>query len=345
LADLSWDVVSSAHEVLSALPETILQVDADFRVKTVNRPDSPIFGRAPSPGDYLDDVVESEALEVIERLVRGSQQTGVAETEYDTNSERYRVTFRRLESTPLSLLVFHDVTGLRRAEEAVAELVRDRSSFLASVSHELRTPLTAVVGYANLLSEPHPNLDDAARNAMVQDMTDQAWDLAGIVEDLLALARTEIGELRVASVPVNLKANIAQVVEAMGRRGDAIAVDGDPSITGVGDPARVRQIVRNLLSNALTHGETPVTVNVVADDRFAALRVKDSGPGVHEALAESIFDQYTSGDTYTPGRVGIGLWICRELTSQMGGQLTYRRQPGETVFQVTIPVLDRSTNS
>ncbi|MGH8915908.1 MAG: sensor histidine kinase [Acidimicrobiia bacterium] len=341
MPDLSWDVVSSAQEVLSVLPETIVQVDHDFRVITVNRLDSRIFVTPPSPGAFLDELVPGPTLQVIERLVVAARETGIAEADYDTVEERFRLTAKRLETVPMFLLVFQNVTGLRRAEEAVEEVVRDRSSFLASVSHELRTPLTAVVGYANLLSEPHPNLDEDARNCMVQDMTDQAWDLAGIVEDLLAVARTEIGELTVVSVPVNLRANIAQVIEAMGRRGDQVTVSGDRSIMGLGDPARFRQIVRNLLSNALTHGEEPVTVEVVADDTFAAVQVRDSGPGVHEALAESIFDQYTSGDTYTPGRVGIGLWICRELASQMGGHLTYRREPGETVFQATLPALVR----
>lgn len=78
--------------------------------------------------------------------------------------------------------------------------VRYRSSFLASVGHELRTPFTAVIGYANMLSHPDPDLDDSARESMVRDMTDQAWELAGIVDDLLTMARAELGELGVASV-------------------------------------------------------------------------------------------------------------------------------------------------
>lgn len=335
------DLGSNADEVLSTLPETIVQIDANFRIRTVNRSESPVFLRVPAPGDRLEEVFVAKAISVIAGLIDNAQRTGEADADYDNGPEKFWITARRLKSAPHTLLVFHDRTSLRYAEQAFADLVRDRSSFLASVSHELRTPLTAVLGYANLLARPNPHLDEATRSVMAQDMTDQAWDLAGIVEDLLAVARTEIGELRVVSVPVNLAANAAQIIESMGARGSRVMVSGDMTVTGVGDPARFRQIVRNLLSNALTHGSEPVNVEINYDKTYAVLRVKDRGPGVPDVLAESIFNQYVTGvDAHTPGRVGIGLWISRELTSLMGGHLTYRREPDETVFQATIPLFE-----
>lgn len=331
-------LVTSADEVLASLPETIVQVDADLRIRGMNRPTSPVFRRQPATGDALDQVL-GEGFGVIAALIDKAHRLGEAEGEYDTGPELFRVMATRMDSAPLVLLVFHNRTSMRHAEQAVVELVRDKSSFLASVSHELRTPLTAVLGYANLLAEPDPGLDEAVRSAMVQDMTDQAWDLAGIVEDLLAVARTEIGELSVVSVPVNLIANTAQVIESMGSKGSAITIRGDPSATGVGDPARFRQIVRNLLSNALAHGSEPVTVEVIANQAHVAVNVRDRGPGVPDSLADSMFDQYVSESALlTPGRVGIGLWISRELASLMGGNLRYRRERGETVFQISLPL-------
>lgn len=346
LTDMSeTDLGSSADEVLSALPEIIVQVDADFRIGTVNRSESPVFLRVPAPGDRLEEVFVAKAISVIAGLIDKAQRTGEADAEYDNGPEQFCITARRLESAPRTLLVFQDRTRLRHAEQALEDLVKDRGSFLASISHELRTPLTAVLGYASLLAEPNPHLDETTRSAMARDMTDQAWDLAGIVEDLLTVARTEIGELRVVSVPVNLAANAAQIIESMGDRGSYVMVAGDMTVTGVGDPARFRQIVRNLLCNALTHGSEPVTVEVNSDETYAVLRVKDRGPGVPHVLVESIFNRYvTGGDAHTPGGVGIGLWICRELTSLMGGHLTYRREPDETVFQATIPLFDGTRN-
>jgi signal transduction histidine kinase len=341
LADWSEvDPVASTNEVLAALPETIVQVDDDFRLTTVNRPESPIFQRKALAGDPLEEILEGEAFGMITGLIHNAQRIGGAIAEYHTGADLFRVTAKPLLSAPLTLLIFQNITGLRHAGRALVELVRDKSSFLTSLSNELRTPLTAVLGYANLLVEPDPGLDEAARRRMVQDMTDQAWDLAGIVEDLLTVARAEIGELDVASVPVNIPANVAQIIESMGGRGSRISVTGDRTVTGVGDPAGFRQVVRNLLSNALTHGSEPVTVEVTADETHAVLRVKDRGMGVPEGLAESMFNQYvTANDSETPGRVGIGLWISRELTTLMGGQLTYHREENRTVFQVTLPLL------
>ena len=342
MSDLSkWDLVPDAEEVLSALPVIVVQVDADFRIKAVNRSESRIFRQTPAPGDRIEEVFRGRTVGAIATLIDRAQRTGAADDEIDTGSELFWATARRLESAPLTLLVFQDRANLTRAEQAFVDLVKERSSFLASVSHELRTPLTAVLGYAGLLAEPNPDLDEAARSAMVQDMTDQAWDLVGFVEDLLAVARPEIGELRVGSVPVNLSANVAQVIESMGGRGGGIKVTGDKAITGIGDPAGFRQIVRNLLSNALVHGSEPVTVEITLSGSDVAVCITDRGPGVPEVLAESMFDQYVPGsELYAQGRVGIGLWISRELASLMGGRLTYRRESGETVFEATLPRLE-----
>lgn len=337
LTDSSERVVAALQEVLAAVPEIIVQVDDDFRVRSVNRSDSPLFRRVPVAGDRLEEVFRGRAVGSIAVLIDQAQRDGESEAEVDTGDEVFSAKARRLVNIPLTLLIFQDTTGVRLAERAVAEVVRDRSSFLASVSHELRTPLAAVLGYANLLAEPNPSLDERVRATMVQDMTDQAWDLAGMVEDLLAVARTEIGELSVVSVPVNLKANVSQVIESMGARGRRISVDGDTSVSGLGDPARFRQVVRNLLSNALSHGAEPFGVVISDDDSQAVLEVRDGGPGIPDDLLDSIFEQYVASNGDTPGRVGIGLWISRELVDLMGGSITYRRHGEVTVVRVAIP--------
>lgn len=340
MADRDRDV--GADEVLAALPATIVQVDVGLRLRLVNRVDAPIFRGSPAIGAHVRDVFDGDVADMIVHLVGAAQESGTTSVEFDHGRERFRATATRLESVPLSLVVFDNVTNWSLAEHALIDLIQTKSSFLDSVSHKLRTPLTAVLGYATLLADtdsgPAMSLDEATRSSMVQDMTDQAWDLAGIVEDLVTVGRVEIGELRVVSVPVNVAANAAQVVESIGAQRNQVAITGDCTITGVGDPARFRQIVRNLVSNALTHGRAPVVVEVFGDGNEAGLRVRDRGPGVDAHLIESIFDQYTTGTSAAaPGRIGIGLWISRELTSLMGGRLVYAREGRETVFQVTIP--------
>ena len=334
------DLVSTADEVLAALSETIVQVDDDYRVRSLNRPESPVFRRAAATGDLLEEVMDVEAARAIKGLIENARRTGGAIGEYRSETDLFRVTAKPLVSAPLTLLVFQNISGLRHAGQTLVDLSRYRSDFLASVNDELRTPLTEVTGYAKLLSEPESALDERERAAIVRDMTDRAWDLAGIVEDLLAVARAEVGDLRVASVPVNAIANVAQVIESMGVRGSRVSVNGDRAITGVGDPARFRQVVRNLLSNALFHGSEPVTVEVAATGTHVSVQVKDRGAGLPEDLAESLFGaDATGGYEGTAQRFGVGLWISREVTGMMGGELTYRREDDKTVLQVTIPLL------
>jgi len=325
-------------EVLSALPETIVQVDPDHTIVHVNRPESVVFRLRASVGTRLDDVIVPEAREALAGLVDNAQFTGGALAEFRTGNDLFRVTAKPLGGDRLALLVFKNITGIRSAGQTIVELVRDRSNFLATVSHELRRPLTAVVGYANLLAESTADLDQDTRSDMVRDMTDQAWDLAGIIEDLLTVASAELGELHVAEVGVSLGANVAQVLESMGTRGTAIHVEQRTPVTGSGDPARFRQVIRNLLSNALKHGSGPIRVIISDDGGDASLQVRDQGGGISRELEELINQQAAQGRSSTPGTMGLGLWICQELTRLMGGSLSYRRVDGETSFQVKIPM-------
>jgi signal transduction histidine kinase len=332
-------ITPATDEVLAALPETIVQVDHEGAIAHVNRPESAVFARKAGPGDRIEAVIVPEAADVVSGLIDNAAMTGGALAEYHSGSDLYRVTARPLSSAPLTLLVFKNITGIRSAGQTIVDLVRDRSTFLAAVSHELRTPLSAVVGYANLLSETDSALDDQTRAAMVRDMTDQAWDLAGIVEDLLTVANAELGELHMAKVQVNIGANVAQVLESMGSRGSTVTVVETSEVHGIGDPTRYRQVVRNLLSNALRHGSEPVTVEVAEDGSEALLLVKDAGGGVDDDLAERISRQTAADRATSPGKLGLGLWISHELTRLMGGHLSYERSDDETVFKAAIPLL------
>jgi signal transduction histidine kinase len=335
---IEYHITPAANEILANLAETIVQVDQDWTIAHVNRPESPVFSRRASRGDRLDDVIVPEAAEPVIGLIDNSQMTGGALAEYRSGSDLYRVTARPLTSAPLTLLVFKNITGIRSAGQTIVDLVRDRSTFLAAVSHELHTPLSAVVGYANLLADSDSALDDEKRSALVRDMTDQAWDLAGIVEDLLTVANAELGELHLAKVQVNVGANVAQVLESMGARGNSVAVVEGSEVQGIGDPARYRQVIRNLLSNALRHGREPITLEITQSDSEAVLLVCDAGDGVDPGLEELMSEQL-AGREPSPGDLGLGLWICHELTRLMGGSLTYAHLDGETVFKAAIPLL------
>jgi signal transduction histidine kinase len=223
---------------------------------------------------------------------------------------------------------------LRITESEIAS--KDR--LVSSVSHELRTPLTAIVGYAEML---HGNdTRGTNREAMVREILRQGWDLTHIVDDLLTRARVESKTIDVARVPVHLSAQAAQVLEAWNPEDHIdIEIIGDRDACGIGDPARVRQIVRNLVSNALRYGGDRIVVEAGSRTDVVWLAVVDDGDGVPDDQAERIFDPYyrTGGDDAVPGGVGLGLAISRQLARLMHGDLTLARRDDRTVFELTLP--------
>jgi signal transduction histidine kinase len=226
-----------------------------------------------------------------------------------------------------------------KAEARLRETVRSKDELIASISHELRTPLTAVVGFAQLLrDDTHLSLEDRA--AMISSIVDEGYDLSNIVEDLLTVAKAEAGTLEVVRVPVDLRAQAAQVIERL-REEDAARVNLEGQTRRApGDPGRVRQILRNLVSNALRYGGDPVTVRVVGDGS-PRVQVRDRGPAIPIEDRDRIFESYQKAHR-TPGiagSVGLGLAISKTLAHKMGGELTYSYEEGHSVFELSFPHL------
>ena len=225
--------------------------------------------------------------------------------------------------------------GNRRLKSTLAS----KNRFLAAVSHELRTPLTAVVGFADLLRDTDSDLTVSDRHEMVNLIADQGSDLVDIIKDLLVTAQAETGELDVTLVPVNLAAQVAQVLEARQHKDrTSVTMDGS-DIRAEGDPSRVRQIIRNLLSNATKYGGETIRIALSQHGITAHLAVIDNGPGVSEVERDRIFEPFhriPHGDE-THESVGIGLAVSRDLAHLMNGNLTYRRHNNETFFELTLP--------
>ncbi len=239
-----------------------------------------------------------------------------------------------------------DVTDLRTAQQDLEALLSDKQKLveskdqlIASVSHEIRTPLSSIVGFAHLLNESS-NLSPEERKEMIELVVQQSGDLTNIVDDLLVAAKADIGQLEVSRVSVDLRAQAAQAIEGLdpdSRR----AVELEPTTTArcMGDPARVRQIVRNLVSNAVKYGGPAISVDAVAGSDFGHLMVRDDGPGVPEAQREKIFEAYQRGEAPSglAPSLGLGLHISRFLARRMGGDVTYRYDGG-SVFELALPI-------
>ncbi len=225
------------------------------------------------------------------------------------------------------------------AREAREQLIRAKDEFLASISHELRTPLTAVVGFAELLRDSGDTLSERERREFLDVLIAQGSDVTNIVNDLLVAAKADIGTLNVARVPVNLFAQTAQVLEIFNRDHKAqISLRHAPEVRAIGDPDRIRQIVRNLITNAIRYGGEDVHVEVI-DGAQSGLLVCDSGPGIPKQDRERIFQPYQRAHNApgVAGSLGLGLSISRKLARLMDGDLTYRHENNHSVFELLLP--------
>lgn len=224
-----------------------------------------------------------------------------------------------------------DITHIRERTAAMSEIVRAKDEFVANVSHELRTPLTAVIGLTSELAN-----DSAFRDTewaeLLQLVASQAGEMANIVDDLLVAARAEVGTVTIEPQPVDLVDELKATIDGLGMT-VALPSATPPQVTA--DPRRVRQILRNLLTNAQRYGGPNCRVVVGASGGIVWLEVRDNGDGIPDDEAEHIFDPYvTAGGR---GSVGLGLSVARQLATLMGGDLVHERSAAETVFRLHLP--------
>ncbi|HEX9763287.1 MAG TPA: CHASE domain-containing protein, partial [Acidimicrobiia bacterium] len=228
------------------------------------------------------------------------------------------------------------------------DLTRAKDQFLASVSHELRTPLTGVVGFAELLRDSEGLLGDGERSVMVESIAGEAADLAAIIDDLLVAARSELDLLTVTRESVSIRSLVCDVVRAFGPEVcDAVVVAEGPDEEWMvlGDPARIRQVLRNLVSNACRYGGSQIEVRSDLADGLVHLRVADDGEELPLDEWERIFEPYhrVHESQGQPAALGIGLNVSRHLARLMGGDLVYRHEAGWGVFEFTLPAGEPGT--
>jgi two-component system OmpR family sensor kinase len=215
-------------------------------------------------------------------------------------------------------------------------------SFLADASHELRTPLTSIQGYAELLRKDA--LPDAAsRDRALKRIEQEAARMGVLVGDLAVLAREGEGPMPQLT-SVDLAALVVAVVEdaRMFDGSRTLELDGPGPVPVLADPARLEQLVHNLVGNALAHtpAGTPVRVTVAVDGNRAVLRVRDHGPGMDAEQAERVFDRFYRGSAATrDSGSGLGLFIAASLARTFGGEASVVSAPGEgSTFTVVLPL-------
>lgn len=231
------------------------------------------------------------------------------------------------------------------AREGLQELAEAKDRFIATVSHELRTPLAAVVGFSGELATGLDSYSHEEIVEMVALISSQSIEVAQLVDDLLTAERAASGNLTLRLEAIDLLEETRSVAESL-RAGFTLDAES-PSVEVWADNLRTRQIVRNLLTNALRYGGPTVRIEVTARDELAVLSVADDGAGVRGIDAERIFDPYyrSSSGEAKPDSVGLGLAVARQLARLMGGDVVYKRRKGWTVFELVLPMVSETTSA
>lgn len=224
------------------------------------------------------------------------------------------------------------------AYEKLEELIRSKDEFIASVSHELRTPLTVVVGLANEMKEGFGKFTSDELSEFIGLIAGQGNEVANIVEDLLVIARADIDRISVLPESVDLAAHVKAVFAGLEQQDDLVIVGQTPSAWC--DPGRLRQIIRNLLTNAVRYGGERVRVELGVLGDHARLEVCDNGPGIELQEAGRVFEAYHRAHHRLgqPASVGLGLTVSKRLAELMDGDLTYYRRDGWSVFSLSLPL-------
>jgi signal transduction histidine kinase len=244
---------------------------------------------------------------------------------------------RDLSRTAVAII---DITERKHAEDQMEELIRSKDAFLASVSHELRTPLTTVYASAETLIDQAEDLDPELQRELIGYIARESGELANMVEDLLVAARAEIGMITLSPSQTELLPVVARVVE-IAKLDDE---DLDLSCTEVSgsawvDPLRLKQIIRNLVSNAVRYGGSMIRVQAETIGSRTMITVLDNGNGIPEEHREAIFELYQTGSTApsVTGSVGVGLAVSRQLADLMGGDIEYEYVGGWSRFRLQLP--------
>lgn len=222
--------------------------------------------------------------------------------------------------------------------DAEKEVVRAKDEFIANISHELRTPLTSIFGFSSVLLEQGV-VDPEMASELISLINTESGELNRLVEDLLTSARAESDALTYQIEPVRLPAELDAVMVQLSRAGASARVDCSDALL-LADPLRLRQILRNLLSNAQRHGGNDIQVIGRVLSGSYVFAVADDGPGVPAEMEPRLFSRFIhqGDDPLTKGSIGLGLAVVKALVEGMNGTVVYDRSDGFTRFIVRLPL-------
>ncbi|TFG91440.1 MAG: response regulator, partial [Syntrophobacterales bacterium] len=305
--------------------------------------------------------VEKESNDEIGILLDGFNEMLGQIEERDEKLEHYneeleeKVAARTSELSRTNAKLSGMIIDLRKAKDAAEAATKAKSQFLANMSHEIRTPMNGVLGMTELLL--HTKLTEKQQK-LAESSYRSAESLLGVINDILDFSKIEAGKLELDTISFDLVKTIQNGVELFSEQARKKAIsldlrlDQNVPVQVEGDPGRLRQVLVNLVGNAVKFTEQgSVTVQVTSfgsegDYTKVELEVRDTGIGISPDSLRKIFECFSRGDGSTTrkfGGTGLGLTIAKQLVEMMGGELTVESEQGEgSVFRVRVPLRNLS---
>jgi len=362
------------YQLFQSSSEAILMIDNNGVVKSINKEFTRLFGYDESGilGKNIDEMIVPRYLSD-----EGVHNTNRALTNERVEMESVRqhkngmlidvsilVTPIFIESTIVGAYgIYRDITDRKRieksliiAKEKAEESDRLKSAFLSNMSHEIRTPMNAILGFSGLLSDPGATEEE--KTEYIDIIKERGNDLMRIISDIIDVAKIESGQLKIniKDCKVNrLLEDISTIFKQIKQKQEKHHVEfvtsfevSDPEFTILTDPQRLRQVITNLVENALKFTEKGVIEfgYTIKEDfgigKSIQFFIQDSGIGIPAEMHKVIFERFRQVDdshTRTYGGTGLGLTICKNLTHLMGGELSLQSEVGKgTRFTITLPM-------
>ena len=294
--------------------------------------------------EQADGSIKFLTLRVV-RLDETSTEAGLLLIVEDTTATGHLEQWLRQERNELRLIK----EQLIRTNDELDKLNHFKSFLLSMVAHDMRTPLTAVSGYADLLIEQPAKVDPAAIKSMLVTMRRQANQLKLLIANLLDLGQIEQGQLRVTPHPCDLNAHVTEVAQATAVVADQYGLNltldlAEDELCIYADPSRIRQILQNLIDNAVkyTQRNGTVWIRTWLNSTTATVQIEDTGRGMTEDQVANLFQLYYRADESDRSKAegsGLGLYIVKTLVEAHQGRIEVvsRRNQG-TKFSIHFPI-------
>jgi len=335
--------------ILERMEDGVMIVGPDYRVRFVNQSMLREFG----------DGTGSHCYEYLHSFVDPCDQICRLPSVLDGATERWEYNFPdgrvfEVVASPFvdpngevcQLATFRNITQRKQAELELIELDKLKSELLSNVSHELRSPLTSIKGIATSLLQKDIELDDETQDMLLSGVSEETDRLASLVTKLLDMSKLEAGVWK----PEKERCHIADIInEALGHqkwvhKPRIFETNLEPDLPEIyADCSQIRQVLTNLLENAVAYSEegTQITVRAKTVSDEVEVSVSDEGVGIPQEDLGKIFDKFNRGAQrrQKPGGIGLGLAICQAIVQSHGGRIWAESEIGHgSTFHFTLPV-------